>query len=571
MTAKPNFSTQKAAIYVRVSTHWQVDKDSLQVQRRELIAYAQMVLGIQDYVVFEDAGYSAKNTDRPDYQNMMTRMRTGEFSHLLVWKIDRISRNLLDFATMYQELKDAGIIFISKNEQFDTSNAMGEAMLKIILVFAELERNMTSERVSSVMLSRASNGQWNGGRIPYGYSYDKNTKGFLVNEQESQIVHRIFNLYEQYQSTLYVSTYMNKLGLRSKTGCEWSATSIYKILTNPFYIGAYRYNIRKGTKGHKREEDEWVMVEDHHEPIISRQQFDTIQYRLKQRRRGGVREGETYIRKNVHIFGGLLRCGYCGSNMSATIDRRRSDGWRPSIYCCGKHRKSKNVCPNKYISDTVLGPFIFNYVSNIIRAKNTIKPTTSLDVLERKLLRGDVFSQVEHIEAEGLVQIYDLLLSGTTGVEYRPSTESVDSSSMSSERTRLTDQRRKKEIALNRLKNLYLYGDESIPEKDFIVERHKIMSEIIGIDKRLEEFSDKNAASEVDSDEFIERASYFVMIENLLDEKNVDFRKYISKIDPTIPRAFLGNIINEIVVKDGLVLSIRFNNGMLHSFTYKPK
>jgi DNA invertase Pin-like site-specific DNA recombinase len=147
--------SKKVAIYIRVSTHWQVDKDSLDVQRRELQAYAQMVLRINDFVVFEDAGYSAKNTDRPDYQKMMARLRSGEFSHLLVWKIDRISRNLLDFSSMYAELKSLGIAFVSMNEQFDTSTAIGEAMLKIILVFAELERNMTAERVTAVMLSRA--------------------------------------------------------------------------------------------------------------------------------------------------------------------------------------------------------------------------------------------------------------------------------------------------------------------------------------------------------------------------------------------------------------------------------
>lgn len=157
---------KKAAIYIRVSTHWQIDKDSLKVQRRELIAYAEMVLGITDYAIFEDPGYSAKNTDRPDYQAMMDRIRTGEFTHLIVWKIDRISRNLLDFASMYEELKKLGVTFVSKNEQFDTSNAIGEAMLKIILVFAELERQMTSERVTAVMLSRANNGQWNGGKVP---------------------------------------------------------------------------------------------------------------------------------------------------------------------------------------------------------------------------------------------------------------------------------------------------------------------------------------------------------------------------------------------------------------------
>ena len=90
----------KAAIYIRVSTQYQVDRASLPVQREELINYAKYALDITDCVVFEDAGYSAKNTDRPDYQRMMSRVRTGEFSHLLVWKIDRISRNLLDFAAM---------------------------------------------------------------------------------------------------------------------------------------------------------------------------------------------------------------------------------------------------------------------------------------------------------------------------------------------------------------------------------------------------------------------------------------------------------------------------------------
>lgn len=189
----------KVAIYIRVSTHWQVDKDSLQVQKRELIAYAQMVLGIQDYFVFEDAGYSAKNTDRPDYQEMMDRLRTGEFSHLLVWKIDRISRNLLDFASMYEELKQLGVTFVSKNEQFDTSSAIGEAMLKIILVFAELERNMTAERVTAVMLSRATVGKWNGGRIPYAYDYDKQTKDFSLNPTEYKIYNLMCDLYEQYQ------------------------------------------------------------------------------------------------------------------------------------------------------------------------------------------------------------------------------------------------------------------------------------------------------------------------------------------------------------------------------------
>ena len=164
----PKEKPQRAAIYLRVSTAYQVDRDSLPMQRKDLVGYCEYALNISDYTIFEDAGYSGKNTDRPKFQEMMQQVRLGMFTHILVWKIDRISRNLLDFATMYSELKQLGVVFVSKNEQFDTSSAMGEAMLKIILIFAELERNMTSERVTAAMLSRAANGQWNGGRVPLG-------------------------------------------------------------------------------------------------------------------------------------------------------------------------------------------------------------------------------------------------------------------------------------------------------------------------------------------------------------------------------------------------------------------
>ena len=160
--AKLKQTNPRVAIYVRVSTLHQVDKDSLPMQKQDLLAYAKLMLGTEDCVIFEDAGYSGKNTDRPKFQEMMSQIRAGGFTHLLVWKIDRISRNLLDFATMYNELKDLGVIFVSKNEQFDTSTAMGEAMLKIILVFAELERKTTSERVSAIMTFTKRNAPWFG-------------------------------------------------------------------------------------------------------------------------------------------------------------------------------------------------------------------------------------------------------------------------------------------------------------------------------------------------------------------------------------------------------------------------
>ena len=113
MGKRVDLSSKRAALYIRVSTKMQADDgDSLPMQREELPKYVQYALGITDYEIFEDAGFSAKNTERPSYQQMMARVRDGEFTHIVVWKLDRISRNLLDFAAMYAELKNLGVVFI---------------------------------------------------------------------------------------------------------------------------------------------------------------------------------------------------------------------------------------------------------------------------------------------------------------------------------------------------------------------------------------------------------------------------------------------------------------------------
>lgn len=559
---------QKAAIYIRVSTHMQTDKDSLKVQRRELTAYAQMVLGINDVVIFEDPGYSAKNTDRPDYQHMMDRLRTGEFSHLLVWKIDRISRNLLDFASMYDELKQLGVVFVSKNEQFDTSTAIGEAMLKFIMIFAELERRTTAERVSAVMLSRASNGQWNGGRVAYGYAYDKAAKLFSIEPVENKVYNYMVDTYEQSQSLLYTSRHLNANGYRTRGGKEWSVAAIYTILTNPFYTGDYVYNVHKGGRGiDKRNEAEWVRIENHHVASISRERFERIQFVLQRNKRGGPQRGGTFIKKNIHIFGGLVFCGQCGSPMTATLDRRRADGCRPSIYGCSKRRNSSR-CTNKYISDITLGPFVFNYVASIIRAKEAVSPKTSLDALEKRLLRGIEFSGADSIAHDGLMQLLYLMQSGSTGMEYHPARAPDGVDGQASKRETLENRKRKHEVALNRLKTMYLYSDGRMSEKDFIIERKRIMDQIEEINKAINSTKDDEDGN-LTSDEFIEKASYFIMVQKLLDNKTVDYEKYIRRIDPMVPRAFVRSIISRIVVEGGHISSIEFKNGMTHTFTYR--
>lgn len=562
---------QKAAIYVRVSTQWQIDKDSLLVQKRELVAYCQLVFGIQDYEVFEDPGYSAKNTDRPAYQEMMARIRTGEFSHLMVWKIDRISRNLLDFTQMYAELKDLGITFVSKNEQFDTSTAIGEAMLKIILVFAELERKMTAERVTAVMLSRASNGQWNGGRIPFGYNYDNVAKEFTVNPDEAKVYQLICNLYEEKQSLIAVTQYLNEAGYRSRQGSLWTPTTVRKLLTNVFYTGAYRYNVHKEGSGYKRRgEGEWITIENHHPALIDDVRFDRFCFLLSRNVRGGIKPGDTYIRKNVHIFGGLLRCGICGANMSATLGRIRANGWRPSIYGCSTRRKSSSKCSNKYISDVSLGPFIFNFLANILRARNSVTEDTTVATLEENLLSGPVFANVSHIHPNDLNSLLNQLRSGVTGIEYKSAAiKSGSDVTQPNERQILEDRRRHDESALNRLKSLYLFGENTMSEKDYIIERQKIIDDMNRIDAKLSKFIEESANTLGSDSAFIEQASYLVMVDQLLNNRTIDYEKYIRSVDPTIPRSFLHTVISKIEVVDGNVTSVQFKNGLITRFSYE--
>lgn len=412
---------EKVALYIRVSTHYQVDKDSLPFQRKELINYSKYVLGIDDYEVFEDAGYSAKNMDRPKFQEMMRRIRTGEFTHLLVWKIDRISRNLRDFTEMYDEFKSYNITFISKNEQFDTSTAMGEAMLKIILVFAELERKLTAERVFSIMLSRAEKGLWNGAPVPLGYDFDEELKFPILNQEEAEVVRFIYNCYEEKKSTSEVKHELEVKGIKTKRNGDWTTKTISDILRNPFYIGTYRYNYRQAGRGKIKDEKEWITVEDNHPAIVSKEQFEKVNMILdsNMKARGITRS----LPEHIHVFKGLISCSKCNKSYIATTDRARSDGYRPSVYRCFNfvHNKKEYRTCGGNIGEVKLGPFVMNYIANIVKAHEYIKinkTNSSEKEIERLLLRRSHFKDIVGIVTKDLRDTYDALLRSTGRVYY---------------------------------------------------------------------------------------------------------------------------------------------------------
>ncbi len=561
---------KKVAIYVRVSTFYQIDKDSLPMQRKDLTTYSELILGIDDYEIFEDAGYSGKNTDRPKYQEMMARLRRNEFSHVLVWKIDRISRNLLDFAEMYEEFKDHHVTFVSKHEQFDTSTAIGEAMLKIILIFAELERNMTAERVTATMISRASNGLWNGGRIPYGYDYDSEKKEFTINDDEAKICRLIRDDYLSTESLIHVTKMLNNMGSRTRAGNSWSPTAVWKIASSPFYAGIYRYNKHKGIRGEVKPENEWVIVEDHHPAIFSLDDYE----KLCSIRQDNLRHSPTgtRLRDSSNVFAGLLRGGKCGSKMYASPGRLHVDGSRGVNYTC-RHRRTKD-CDNSSTTDYIIGEFVLNYVLNVINSKRSFSKISSAQELEKRLLYGRTFEHVDHISTDGLSELYDMMSRYGDDDSYtftlRTRKKQKESEDAKNTLSALRKEKEKQERALKRLQELYLYSDDAISEKDYMVRRAEITKKLEDVSRSIGLAAD-SAESIISDEDFIRKASHLLIQKELKDRVYIHYKKFVEEISKDVLCEYMESILDSVYVVDSKVTKIVFKNGLVQDFIYKKK
>lgn len=554
----------KVAIYIRVSTTHQIDKDSLPMQRKDLVSYCELMLNTSNYVIFEDAGYSGKNMERPQFKEMMARIRSMEFTHVLVWKIDRISRNLLDFSSMYTELKSLGVTFVSKNEQFDTSTAMGEAMLKIILVFAELERNMTSERVTATMISRANNGLWNGGRVPYGYDYDSKNGDFSINEAEAEIVQLLHNSYEQHDSLVHLARMLNDNGCYTKRRVEWSPTSVQIILQSRFYCGEYQYNrLKGGSRQSVKDKSEWVTIENHHDAIIPVEQKDRIIALLEQHRRLTKDRGY-HASKNIHVFKGMIRCACCGKYFNCSIANKTKVP-RYSNYFCPTRRKSTLQCSNTGTSDMIIGEFLINLVLNIYNCKKSWSISNTTDELAASVLCGRTFSQISRMKHGSLEDLYTLMDSVA---EIDVFSAVLPSATVhTSPKKSLIEQRHKLLRAMDRLKSLYLYDDSAISEREFIVEQSKLTTELEKVDAELEKLDTDDDC--ISDSAFVERASEFIITQNLKDRNYINYKRLASTVERATLRSFFNSIIDTIVYDNGCITSVIFRNGLDLNFEYK--
>lgn len=228
------------AIYTRQS----VDKmDSISIESQ--LEYCKYETRGNPYKSYSDKGYSGKNTNRPAFEEMLRDIKEGKISRVIVYKLDRISRSILDFANMMEVFSEHNVEFVSSTERFDTSTPIGRAMLNICIVFAQLERETIQKRVADAYYSRSKRGFYMGGRIPYGFEKIKTeidgikTSKYVPVPEEAEQIRLMYSLYADEDNSLGdIIAYFNKNGIKHLRGGMWSAGRISEMLRNPIYVMA---------------------------------------------------------------------------------------------------------------------------------------------------------------------------------------------------------------------------------------------------------------------------------------------------------------------------------------------
>jgi site-specific DNA recombinase len=248
----------RCAIYTRKSTEEGLEQafNSLEAQFDACAAYiaSQRHEGWRQVTDrYDDGGFSGGNTERPALQRLLAEVDAGRISMIVVYKIDRLTRSLADFAKLVERLDAKGCSFVSVTQAFNTSTSMGRLTLNVLLSFAQFEREVAGERIRDKIAASKKRGLWMGGTLPLGYDRhpDPREQVLVVNEAEAQVVRRIFDLYEQCGNLLALTEEVSRQGLRSKSrngrdGREmgnrpFARGQLHYLLTNPVYVGRTRH------------------------------------------------------------------------------------------------------------------------------------------------------------------------------------------------------------------------------------------------------------------------------------------------------------------------------------------
>lgn len=348
----------RVALYPRVSTQEQAQEGySIQEQIDRMMKYCD-AMGWSVYNTYTDAGFSGASVERPGLQKMIRDVKAGKIDKVLVYKLDRLSRSQKDTLLLIEDVFLANNTeFVSMSENFDTSTPFGRAIVGILAVFAQLEREQIKERMSMGRFARAKEGKFHGGsRVPIGYEY---IDGELVtNEFEKLQIIKAFEMFVSGKSPYKIASELNENGMIHKYG-KWHNKSIRRILKQQTYIGLMPYG------------DEWY--EGNQERFISDDLFNAAQKMLEQR----SEEHKAHNRRlgaATSYLSGYLTCSCCGGKYAKRKSRKKlKDGtpYERNYYVCYSRIKCSKAlikdpnCKNKNWPMEELDGIIFDEIRKL--------------------------------------------------------------------------------------------------------------------------------------------------------------------------------------------------------------
>ncbi|MGM9986265.1 MAG: recombinase family protein [Bacillaceae bacterium] len=327
------------AIYCRVSTDEQAREGlSLDEQKHRMKSYCTAMGWKQQIRYFIDDGYSAKDIERPQLTELIQAIQLNHISKVIVTKLDRLSRKLLNLLELIDVFSKHQVSFISVSESFDTNTPSGRLTLQVLGAVAEFERERIRERVVDNMFHAANKGKWLTS-APYGYQLIE--KELKIDPKTAPIVKRIYHMYlEKNLGFLSIAKQLNEEGIPSPMKKEWWNRSVKLILTNPVYKGTTIWNRRNGTIKSRPVKDieEWVIQDNTHEAIIEPEVWDQTQEKIN---KGTI---PARAQSSPHLLSGILKCPQCGSGMSVSPSGSKKSPYK--AYRCSAY-KNKGTCTGK--------------------------------------------------------------------------------------------------------------------------------------------------------------------------------------------------------------------------------
>ncbi|MCC7409672.1 MAG: recombinase family protein [Phycisphaeraceae bacterium] len=354
----------RCAIYTRKSTEegLQQEFNSLDAQRESAEAYiaAQKHEGwtcLPDR--YDDGGFTGGNMDRPAVQRLMKDIAAGKVDCVVVYKVDRLSRSLMDFARIMETFDNHHVSFVSVTQQFNTTHSMGRLTLNILLSFAQFEREIISERTRDKIAAARRKGKFAGGRPILGYDLLSSPAGprLVVNDEEAHRVRVVFDLYLQHGALIPVVQELDRRGWRTKAwttkggrqvgGLPLDKNLLYRLLTNVVYVGKIRHH----EEVHPGE----------HTAIVDEQVWQRAQAVLQH----NGRTGGTLVRNRYGaLLKGLIRCAPCGCAMMHTYSAQKNRRYR--YYVCMKAQKRGwNTCPTKSVPAGEIEKFVVEQIKAV--------------------------------------------------------------------------------------------------------------------------------------------------------------------------------------------------------------